>query len=104
MAVARHMSGPVKHDAWGSLDIYALDFVISTHTITEFDPRRDPACRHFGGPAETPLHLLGDCPLLGPERTLLLPGSPTMGNCFFGDRRQLQQTVACFRFASRGET
>lgn len=62
-----------------------LYFIVCTFVIGIFDPRYDPARRHCGGFGETPLHLLRDCPRLGPRGPVDFPRSTTIGNCLYGD-------------------
>src|SRR5204862_8301277 len=62
---------------------------------------RDSCCRHCRDDEETIEHILFDCPLLSVQRAEYLPANPSIVNCLYGNRNQLQLTCKMFRAATR---
>ena len=65
------------------------------------DPLVPPMCRHCGDAQETVEHHLFHCVRLRTIRENLLPSSPTLENCLYGNTSQLKKTSKYHIMASR---
>ena len=65
------------------------------------DPQVPPLCRHCNSPRETVEHHLLHCRKLTELRKTLLPANPTIENCLYGNKKQLENTALYHRMASR---
>ena len=66
------------------------------------DPTIAPNCRHCYYHHETVEHHLLQCKALAGLRKELLPQSPSIENCLFGSKDQLEKTSKYHVLASRG--
>ena len=75
---------------------------ILNHHRNRLDPTIAPICRHCNYHQETVEHHLLQCKALVGLRDELLPKSPNIENCLFGNKAQLEKTAKYHVLASRG--
>ena len=106
----KYLPTPNPKDAIHSLnrkDYCNIFRLRTTHTTlfdhrNRFDPLIAPMCRHCGYHRETVEHHLLQCRALTELRRELLPKSPNIENCLYGNRAQLERTAKFHVMALRG--
>ena len=106
----KYLSSPNPKDSIHSLsrqdqcNIFRLrtGHCILNHHRNRLDPTIAPICRHCNYHQETVEHHLLQCKALAGLRDKILPKNPSIENCLFGSRAQLQETSKYHILASRG--